>query len=301
MRRVEFAEYGPPGVLTVVARPTPVPGPGEVLVAVRSAGLQPYDVKLRRGDLRGQVDLALPYCGGSELAGVVVAAGPGVAAFAAGDEVLGFVADGALATHSVVPADRLVRRPPELAWAAAGALSASGQTADLALAALAVAAGETVLVHAAAGGVGSMAVQLAAARGARVVGTASPRNHDYLRGLGATPVTYGPGLVDRVRAAAPAGVDAALDAAGRDALVPSLELVADPARVLTIADWAGAAALGVRTLQGTRTAGRLADLVGLCVAGRLRVEVARTFPLAEAVAAHALLETGHVRGKVVLV
>lgn len=294
-RRVVFAAPGPPEVLRLESVPPPAPGPGEVRVRVRAAGLQPYDVKIRRGDLA----VPLPCCPGNDLAGVVDAVGPGVAAAAPGDEVLGFVDGGGYATHALAPADRLVPRPAGVGWAAAGALSASGQTADLALDALRVGPADTVLVHAAAGGVGTMAVQLAVARGARVVGTASPRNHDYLRALGVVPVAYGPGLVDRVRAVAPEGVDAALDAAGRDALGPSLELTADRGRVLTIADFAGAAAAGVPVLSGPRTAARLAALARRCAAGELRVEVQEAYPLAAAPRAHAALEGGHVRGKLV--
>ncbi|GGJ95034.1 oxidoreductase [Pilimelia anulata] len=296
MERVEFARVGPPSVLRLVDAPTPVPGPGAVLVRVRAAGVQPYDVKVRRGDLA----VPLPYCPGNDLAGTVAAVGPDAAGWAVGDEVLGFVDSGGYASHALVPADRLAARPAGLDPVAAGALSASGQTADLALDALGVGPGETVLVHAAAGGVGTMAVQLAVARGAAVIGTAGPANHDHLRALGATPVAYGEGLAERVRAAAPGGVDAALDAAGRGALAPSLELVADRDRVLTIADFAGAAELGVRTLRGARTGARLARLAALAAAGELRVAIRATFPLAEAAAAHALVEAGHGRGKVVL-
>jgi enoyl reductase len=181
-------------------------------------------------------------------------------------------------------------------WEEAGVLSAAGQTAHIALSELKIGEGDTVLVHAAAGGVGTFAVQLAREWGAVVIGTASERNHDYLRHLGANPVTYGPGLADRVRRLAPHGVDAA----GGEAIPVSLELVENKHRVGTIADHAGAAKYGVRTLGGVRTAGRLAELVGLYEQGRMRVHIQNAYAFRDASQAHREVETGHVRGKVVL-
>ncbi len=183
----------------------------------------------------------------------------------------------------------------------AGSLSASGQSAYTALHELGVSAGQVVLVHAAAGGVGTVAVQLARAWGARVIGTASEANHDYLRDLGAEPVTYGDGLVDGVRALAPDGVDAVVDGAGGRALRDSIELVADPGRVVTLVDHTLAGELGARGIRAQRSAQRLAELVSLWEKGALRPHVRATYPLNEAVAAHREVERGHGRGKVVVI
>jgi NADPH:quinone reductase-like Zn-dependent oxidoreductase len=185
-------------------------------------------------------------------------------------------------------------------WEEAGALSASGQTAHTALEDLGVTEGETILVHAAAGGVGSAAVQIARALGATVVGTAREANHDYLRSLGAIPVAYGDGVVERVRTLAPRGVDAALDAIGGDAPAASLALVADPDRVGTLVDVGAAERLGVRALRSRRSADRLRALVDLWRRGALRVQVSRALPLERAAEAHREVEAGHVRGKIVL-
>ena len=236
---------------------------------------------------------------GNEGAGVIDAVGPGVSGFAPGDEVLGPAA-GAYADTVLFEADQIVRKPGMMPWAEAGVLSASGQTASTALDDLEVEAGETLLIHAAAGGVGQIAVQLAIARGALVIGTASEANHDFLRSLGALPVAYGPGLAERVRALAPGGVDAALDGAGGDALETSLELVPKKERIGTIADQAGAARLGIRAIGTRRSAERLSELVRLYSLGKLRVLIWKEFPLADAAAAHRESEGRHLRGKVVL-
>ncbi|MFJ8046381.1 NADP-dependent oxidoreductase [Kitasatospora sp. NPDC096147] len=294
-----FREPGGPEVLEVTELPLPAPGPGEVLVRVEAAGIQPADTAIRSGWAPRGVTVEYPATPGNEFAGVVTRLGEGVNGWATGDEVLGFRLLGCHAQYVVVPAEQVVARPAGMDWAEAGSLSASGQTAHVALSALGVTAGDTVLVHAAAGGVGSVAVQLARAWGATVIGTASGANHAYLRSLGAIPVTYGDGLADRVRAVAPHGVDAALDAAGRDALVPSLALVPDRTRIGTIADPA-AEGLGVRWLYGPRSAARLAELTALWEQGRLRLTVSAAFPLARAAEAHRLVEAGHVRGKAVI-
>ncbi|MGW4650627.1 NADP-dependent oxidoreductase [Kitasatospora sp. NPDC004289] len=294
-----FREPGGPEVLEVTELPEPEPGPGEVLVRVMAAGIQPADTAIRSGWAPRGVTVEYPATPGNEFAGVVVSLGEGVSGWAPGDEVLGFRLLGAHARYVAAPADQLVAKPAGMGWAEAGSLSASGQTAHVALSGLGVSAGDTVLVHAAAGGVGTVAVQLARAWGATVIGTASEANHDYLRSLGATPVTYGEGLADRVRALAPDGVDAAFDAAGRGALEPSLELVADRSRIGTIADPA-AEGLGIRWLYGPRSAARLAELTALWEQGRLRLTVSASFPLSRAAEAHRLVEAGHVRGKAVI-
>lgn len=235
MIAVTFSSFGAPDVLEVVEVDTPRPGPGQVRVRVKAAGVQPFDARFRGGLFGEYVPAHFPQTVGNEFAGVVDEVGEGVNSFPEGSEVLGFVWQAGYAEHVVVGADQIVAKPAAMPWDEAGALSASGQTADTALEELAVGGDETVLIHAAAGGVGSFAVQLARERDASVVGTASERNHDYLRSLGAIPVAYGEGLVDRVRAKAPQGVDAALDAHGGDeAIQASVELVADRDRIGTL-------------------------------------------------------------------
>jgi enoyl reductase len=238
---------------------------------------------------------------GNEFAGVVEVVGDGVMSVAVGDEVLGWAGPSCYADHVVVSAGQVVPKPAGIEWSAAGVLSASGQTAATALRVLAVRAGETVLIHAAAGGVGSFAVQLARELGARVVGTASPANHDYLRALGAVPVTYGAGLAQRVREVAPQGVDAALVAVSTvESLESSRELVPDQQRVGTVAFSPAASELGIRTISTERSTEQLTRLAQLYQDGRLTVSIAGEYPWDQAAQAHRVLETGHVRGKLVM-
>jgi NADPH:quinone reductase-like Zn-dependent oxidoreductase len=301
MRAVAFSSYGPPDVLRLIDVADPDIGAGQVRVRVKAAGVQPFDARFRGGLFRGYVPARFPQTLGGEFAGVIDRVGEGVTELVPGDEVLGYVWQAAYAERVVVGVDEVVAKPPGMPWAEAGALSASGQTAHTALRELGVGAGETVLIHAAAGGVGSVAVQLGRAWGATVVGTASEGNHDYLRSLGAIPVAYGEGLVDRVRMAAPRGVDAALDAhGGEEAIGASVALVADRDRVGTLTGRDAAARLGIRLIGTQRSADRLAELVALWEQGGLRVHVRRTFPLERAADAHREVETGHGRGKVVL-
>ncbi|MFJ2867229.1 NADP-dependent oxidoreductase [Kitasatospora sp. NPDC087314] len=300
MKAVTVTRSGGPEVLRVTEVPDPEPGPGEVRVRVFAAGVQPVDLAIREGFRPPGLAVEPPFVLGNEFAGVVDRIGPGAGGRRIGDEVLGFGFLNGQAEFVTVDPARLVARPAGMPWEQAGSLSASGQTAHLALTLLGVGPGDTVLVHGASGGVGTVAVQLARAWGATVIGTASEPNHDYLRELGAIPVAYGEGLVERVREAAPQGVDAAFDAAGRGALEASVELVADRSRIGTVVDYAGAERLGVRPLRGERTAERLAELVKLWEAGELRLEVAEALPLERAADAHRLVATGHVRGKVVL-
>lgn len=265
-----------------------------------AAGVQPFDCAFRRGDLRGFMSATFPQVLGNDFAGVVDEVGEGVAGVQIGDEVLGYCTLAAHAELIVVDAGAVVARPPTMSWEVAGGLSASGQTALNALRDLGVSAGETLLVHAAAGGVGTVAVQLAREWGATVIGTASRRNHSWLESLGITPVTYGPGLVDRVRALAPQGVDVALDCIGGEAVPVSLELVSDRSRIGTIADYAAVEKYGVRRPGGDRSAENLTELVELHTAGRLEFPIHLAAPLEDAASAHTAVETGHVRGKVVL-
>jgi enoyl reductase len=300
-RAVVFHGYGGPEVLRVVDLEIPEPGPGQVRVRVKAAGVQPFDALFRSGAAHQWVPARFPQRLGNEFAGVVDAVGDQVSGWRAGQEVLGWAMLSSYAEHVVVGAGEIVAKPAGMSWVEAGVLSASGQTAATALALLGVGKEDTVLVHAAAGGVGTFAVQLARARGATVIGTASPRNHDYLRELGATPVAYGDGLAARVRAAAPDGVDAALDASGTvEALHASRELVTDRDRVGTVAYQPAADQLGVRRLSTERSVARLTELTELHVAGQLRAFIQQEYPLDEAAEAHRAIEAGHVRGKLVL-
>ncbi|MFJ9111629.1 NADP-dependent oxidoreductase [Streptomyces sp. NPDC102283] len=302
MEAIVYEEFGGPGVLHLERRDPPRPGPGQVRVAVRAAGVNPLDHKIRNGLMEDAFPTPLPATPGAEFAGVVLEAGEGVTGFAPGDEVLGWSATGSYATEALAEAASLARKPDGLSWEEAAALPVATDTASRVLDELALAEGETLLLHGAGGGVGSVAVQLAAARGATVIGTASPANHDYLRVLGAVPVAYGDGLVERVRELAPEGVDAVFDASGRGALPASIELRGGTTeRIVTIAD-GDAAELGVAFSSGGGgpSADRLGENARLAEAGELRVEIAQVFPLADAANAHALSEGGHVRGKLVL-
>lgn len=302
MEAIVYEEFGGPGVLHLERRDPPRPGPGQVRVAVRAAGVNPLDHKIRNGWMEDAFPTPLPATPGAEFAGVVLEAGEGVTDLAPGDEVLGWSATGSYATEALAEAASLARKPDGLSWEEAAALPVATDTASRVLDELALAEGETLLLHGAGGGVGSVAVQLAAARGATVIGTASPANHDYLRVLGAVPVAYGDGLVERVRELAPEGVDAVFDASGRGALPASIELRGGTTdRIVTIAD-GDAAELGVAFSSGGGgpSADRLGENARRAEAGELRVEIAQVFPLADAASAHALSEGGHVRGKLVL-
>jgi len=298
MRAAIFSEYGGPEVLRVSEVDTPVAGAGQVRVRVRAAGVQPYDLAVRAGWTPPGVTAPLPRIPGNEFAGVVDEVGAGATGVAAGDEVLGFGQVQAYAEYVVVPASHVTPKPAEMPWEVAGGFTSGAQTASLALEELAAGPGDVLLVHGAAGAVGTMAVQLAVRAGARVIGTAAPDNHDYLRELGAAPVAYGSGLAQRVRALG--GATAALDGAGGEALDASLELVADRRRILTLVDHHRAAELGVRVVEGVRSARRLATLADLYAKGEVRFHVRRTYPLERAADAHRALESGHGRGKIVL-
>lgn len=297
---VAFYSYGGPEVLRTIDVPDEQAGPGQVRVRVVTAGVNPVDCKLRAGFFAGKVDVTFPARLGNEFAGVVDQVGTDVAGVAVGSEVLGFTAGQAYAQHVVVGAEQVAVKPAGLPWDVAGGLSAVGQTAYNALAELRVESGDIVLIHAAAGGVGTIATQLAHQRGAMVIGTARESNHDYLRSLGATPVTYGDGLADRVRELAPSGVDAVLDAIGGEAIDVSLDVAKDRDRIGTLASEDAQARYGIRRLRGTRSAETLAELAELVAAGSLLLPVRNTFALTDAAAAHREVETGHVRGKIVL-
>ncbi|MFB7913442.1 NADP-dependent oxidoreductase [Streptomyces sp. NPDC056061] len=280
----------------------PRPGRGEVLIEVRAAGVNPLDWQLRSGAVAAMMPVAFPSVPGGDVAGVVVAVGEDVADFEAGDEVFGSIGSGGYAQYALAPAARLARRPGNVPWEVAAGLPVAVDTAYQALGDLGVRAGETLVVDGAAGGVGSVAVQIAGQLGATVIGTASERNHAYLRSLGAEPVTYGEGLAERIRAVAPNGVDAALDAAGKGSLPDLVEVAGGPGRVVTIADHRAADHAVRFVFAGADTVReRLEQAAALVVNGELTLSVAETYPLARAADAHRRSEGGHVRGKLVVV
>ncbi|MFC4150526.1 NADP-dependent oxidoreductase [Micromonospora mangrovi] len=306
MKAIAIDAYGPADALTLRELPDPPVGPDTVLVRVRAAGVNPVDWKVREGHLAGAMPTHFPLVPGWDAAGVVEAVGPAVTGFAVGDEVIGYVRrddvqHGTYAELVPAPERTLADKPVRASWAEAGGLPLAGLTAYQALQSARTGAGDTVLVHGAAGGVGHLAVQVARALGAdRVIGTASEANHDFVRSLGAEPVSYGDGLLDRVRAVAPDGVDVALDLFGGEALDVSAELLTRPARLVSTADPEHVTRLGGSYLFVKPSTADLSMLAGLVDAGRLTVHVARTFPLAEAGPAQQLVAEGHVRGKVVL-
>lgn len=307
-RTVVASGYGSPEVLVLQDIELPSPGPGQVLVDVRAAGANPVDYKLYSGQM-GDDHANLPMPVGMEASGVVAAVGDGARGYTGpltvGDEVIVTGVRGAYADQVLADASNVGRKPSALSFEQAAGLVLTGGTAWHLLTETAVGTGDTVLVHGAGGGVGLMVVQLAAARGAKVIGTASPSRHDELRRYGVEPVAYGDGLADRVRAIGP--VDVALDLVGTDeALDTSVELVADRSRIATIAGFARAGDLGIKVLteanggQAIRDAAR-PELLALADAGALEVSVDKVFPLTEAADAHRYLQEGHARGKVVLV
>lgn len=305
MRAVFQESYGGPDVLQVGEQPDPLVGPDTILVRVRAAGVNPVDWKVREGYLQGAFPHVLPLVPGWDVAGVVEAVGPAVRDLAVGDEVLGYVrkdvvSGGAYAELVSASSRHLARKPAGMSFEVAAALPLAGLTALQSLDAVHVAAGDTVLVHAAAGGVGHLAVQLAVARGARVIGTASERNHDFLRSLGAEPVSYGDGLADAVRALSPDGVDAAVDYVGGDAIAVSAELANDAGRTASNVDPAAVAAVGGVYCFVRPDSAQLTQLAGLVADGSVRVEVQQSFALDQAADALRLLEQGHVRGKLIL-
>jgi NADPH:quinone reductase-like Zn-dependent oxidoreductase len=300
---VRFDEYGDLEVLQVRQVARPEPGPGEVLVRVRAAGINPGENAIRIGALHELFPATFPSGQGSDLAGVVEEVGPDVPTWSVGDEVIGWV--DTRASHAelvVVPAEHLVRRDSDASWEVGGALFVAGTTAHASVHAVAAGPGDTVVVAGAAGGVGSLTVQLARHAGATVIGLASEANHPWLAGHGVTPVTYGDGVADRIRAVAPGGVDALIDTFGGGYIDLALELGIAKDRVNTIIDFAGAAQTGVKAegMAGSATVEVLGELAKLVAAGDLEVPIAETFPLVEVRAAYRELMRRHTRGKIVL-
>jgi len=303
MKAVRFDKYGESDVLHVVDVPKPDPGPTQVLVQVKAAGINPGEAKIRQGLMHSRFPATFPSGQGSDMAGVVAQVGPEVSEFSVGDNVIGYTDERASQAECVaVDATHLTSKPDEVPWEVAGALPVAGFSAYAAVRAVGLADGDTVVVAGAAGGVGSITVQLARLAGATVVGLASPANHEWLAGHGVIPVAYGDGVADRIRQAA-AKVDAFIDTFGADYVKLALDLGVEPKRVNTIVNFAAVAEYGVKA-EGNAvgaSAATLAELAGLIAAGKLEVPIAATFPLADVRAAYGRLATGHIRGKIVLI
>ena len=302
MKAVRFARYGGPEVLEVVDVPEPTPGPGQVLVRVKAAGINPGEAKIRDGLLHARYPATFPSGEGSDLAGIVAETGPGVTGVAAGDEVIGFTDDRAShAEFALVEAAHLIPKPPAVPWEVAGSLYVTGATAYAAISAVGLADGDTVVVAGATGGVGSVTVQWARLTGATVIGLASPARHDWLTGHGVIPVAYGDGVADRIRQAADT-VDAFIDTFGADYVRLALDLGVAPERIDTIVNFGAVAEFGVKA-DGNAVGGRpevLAELAGLIAAGQLEVPIAATYPLTQVRQAYERLAQGQVLGKIVL-
>jgi NADPH:quinone reductase-like Zn-dependent oxidoreductase len=301
-KAMQFSQYGDSDVLKLAEVSEPTAGPSQVRLAVRAAGVNPFDWKVVHGYMAGGRPLESPAGLGSDVAGIVDQVGAGVNGLSIGDEVLGAASSPAYAEYALADPSKLIVKPSTVPWEIAGSLAVVGGTAYKVLKLLELSAGERLLVHAAAGGVGLVAVQLAVQRGVRVIGTASESNHELLSSLGVEPVTYGDGLAERVRALAPDGVDAVFDASGRGELALSVELAGGPERVITIAA-ADAAEHGVRFHGGgggEDTVTAMREILTLIEAGDLQFPIWRTYPLEQAAAALAESESGHARGKIVL-
>ena len=303
-KAVQFDVYGGIDVLEVRDVPKPVPAAGEVLVEVKAAGINPGEAMIRQGFLHDRWPATFPSGQGSDLAGVVAESGSGVDTVAVGDEVIGFTeVRASQAQFVVVPAGHLTPKPAQVPWEVAGALFVAGTTAYAAVRAVELKAGDTVAVAGAAGGVGTIAVQLAKRAGATVLGIAGPSNDDWLTAHGVVPVNYGDGLAARLRDAAPNGIDAFLDFFGGGYVELAVtELSIDPQRVDTIIDFPAIERFGVK-FEGNADAADakvLAELADLVAAGELDVPVAAVYPLDQVKEAYRTLEQRHTRGKIVL-
>ncbi|KLU11250.1 NADP-dependent oxidoreductase [Kocuria sp. SM24M-10] len=301
MKALTYARYGGPEVLELTDLPEPKVPPGWVLVRVRSAAVNPVDWQIMAGNLDPLLEVQFPVVPGWDVSGVVESAGIDVPEWAPGDEVISYartdwVHGGTMAEYVALPSRLLAPKPASVDWDRAASLPLAGLTAYQVLGRLEVAADQTVLVHNASGGVGGYAVQLAVARGARVIGTASETNHDYLRGLGAEPVVYGDGLPERVRELAPEGVDVVVDLVG-GVVEQTLAVLKDGGRHASVADDA-VEAHGGTWMWVRPSAEDLTELSRLVDRGALRIELARSVPLAEAAEVYRLSQEGHVRGKI---
>jgi len=300
-RAVKFSRYGGPEVLEIAEVPRPQAGPGEVLVRVVVAPVNPGEAGIRQGVFADIWPADFPEGQGNDFAGWVAALGEGVDTFAVGDEVIGYLPRAAQADYVVSPAGLLTPKPADISWEAAAPLSAVGVTAWAAVDAVHVAAEDTVVVSAAAGGVGSLAVQLARLRGATVIGTAGPDNAGFLRSLGVVPVEHGPGLADRLSAAAPDGIDAFIDTFGQGNVDTAIALGVAPQRINTLADGRAVARYGVRSKaqEDAFTPELVAELAALVSKGLLTVPISAVYPLEQVQEAYRQVQRRHTRGKIV--
>jgi NADPH:quinone reductase-like Zn-dependent oxidoreductase len=300
MKAVRFDKYGGIDVLYIADVPVPGPASGEVLIEVKAASINPGEAKIREGLFHSTWPATFPSGEGSDFAGIVTTLGPNVAQFAVGDEVIGFTDKRAShAEYVVAEAQNVIPKPPNVRWEVAGALPIAGTTAYACVRAVALKPGDTVAVSGAAGGVGSITVQLAKRAGAKVIGIASIRNHDWLVTHGVEPVVYGAGLADALRKYR---LDAFIDTHGAGYVKLAVELGIARDRINTIIDFAAAKEFGVKA-EGSQTAKNaavLAELAALIDSGELEIPIAATFPLEEVRAAYALIDRGHTRGKIVL-
>ena len=298
MRALQFTEYGGPEVLAVAEAPEPHAGPGQIRIAVRAASVNPIDWKIFGGMMAGGRPMTGTGYLGNDAAGVVDEVGEGVSGVSAGDEVLGR-GQGTMAETPVL--GLWAPKAASLDWAVAAAAGVAGETSERGLRLLGVGAGDTLFVDGGAGGVGAVAVQLAKARGLKVIASAGQDNQGYLREIGATPVLYGEGMVDRVRSAAGGPIDAVFDVAGKTPVEDLVSLVAQPSRVLTIANFTAGQAGAQVTAGGedSRPMEALAEIADLLAQNKIVIEV-RTFPMDRAAEAYRISQGGHVRGKLVL-
>ncbi len=297
MQALQFDEYGGADVLHVAQAPEPHAGPGQVRVLVQALSVNPFDWKLRAGLMEGMVPVSFPAITGTDAAGVVDEVGVGVTGLHLGDEVFGL---GSATAAELAVLDVATVKPPSLTFEEAAAMGLAVEAAARCLDLLDLHRGATVLIDGAAGGVGSAMTQLALARGLRVVATASPQNHDYLTGLGATPTIYGEGLAGRVASLVPT-IDGAVDVVGHGSVPELVAITGDPRRVVTLADFT-AYEHGVHVADGSvaRASYALAEAADLHVAGRFSMPIEATFALEDGPAAHELSESGHLRGKIVI-
>jgi NADPH:quinone reductase-like Zn-dependent oxidoreductase len=303
-RAVRFDKYGGIDVLHLVEVDRPVPGPEQMLIRVKAAGINPGEAAIREGVFAKQWPAKFPSGQGSDLAGIVEEVGTAVKNVAVGDEVIGFTNNrSSQAELVVVEADHLIHRPAHVSWEQAGALFVAGTTAYAAVQAVSLKAADTVVVSGATGGVGSIAVQLARNIGAKVIGLAGAANHAWLSDHGVIPIGYGDGVAERIRAASGNKVDAFVDTFGGGYVELALELGVAPDRIDTIIDFAAAAKHGVKTAGNSAAANAkvLAELASLIDAGRLKIPIAKVYPLADVREAYQDLARRHTRGKIVLV
>ena len=303
-KAVKFDQYGGIDVLQVVNVERPVPGPGQVLVNVKAAGINPGEASIRKGLFAERWPATFPSGQGSDLAGVVAAIGEGAQGFAVGDEVIGFTHRRASqAEFVVVEVSDLTRRPRNVSWEAAGSLFVAGTTAYAAIRAISLKPGDALVVSGAAGGVGSIVVQLARREGAKVIGLASPAHHQWLSDHGVIPVTYGESAEERLRAASDGHIDAFIDTFGADYVELALKLGVQPERINTIINFEAVTKYGVKAEGNAEAASAavLADLAQLIDQGELEIPIVHTYPLADVQEAYHELEQRHTHGKIVLI